>query len=69
MSKFCKECGIDENNSSLPEAGSAANKILIKGSSERLRHMLDKHDLGSGVATCGCVVMDYAFYPCKSHSE
>lgn len=70
MSKnTCSECGINEINRPLAEAGAAANKIMLKGSSERLRHMLDEHDLGSGIADCGCTVFDYAFYPCKEHTR
>jgi len=52
----------------MPEAGRLATSIQLRGNSENLRRSLKKHDLGSGVADCGCVVMDYRFYPCQKHS-
>lgn len=44
------------------------DQILVNVSSERLQQVLAERDLGSGVADCGCVVMDYRFYACKKHS-
>jgi len=67
MSSKCHDCGRNDADRSLPEAGSAVNKVMLRGSSKALRHALDAHDLGSGVVDCGCVVMDYQFYPCKKH--
>ncbi|OGM99950.1 MAG: hypothetical protein A3B91_04920 [Candidatus Yanofskybacteria bacterium RIFCSPHIGHO2_02_FULL_41_29] len=65
MNKKC--CSLAEKKGPLPEAGSGVDKIRIGGTSEQLKHALDAHDLGSGVADCGCVVMDYRFCPCKKH--
>ncbi len=65
----CPECGSDESKRPLPEAGSAVHKFQLSGTSESLRHTLEAHDLSTGAADCGCVVMDYQFYPCKNHSK
>lgn len=53
----------------MPEAGSSADKVRLGGSSTALRRALEERDLGTGVADCGCVVMDYQFYPCPAHAE
>ena len=66
MDKKC--CSLAGKECPIPEAGSGVDKVLIGRTSEQLKHALDVHDLGTGVADCGCVVMDYRFYPCKKHS-
>lgn len=62
-----KCCKLADEEGLLPEAGSGVARMCLGGTSVQLKHALDAHDLGSGVADCGCVVMDYQFYPCKKH--
>lgn len=65
MDKKC--CSLADKESPVPEAGSGVDKIRIGGTRKQLKHALDAHDLGTGAADCGCVVMDYQLYPCKKH--
>lgn len=65
MDKKC--CSLAGEESLLPEAGPGVDKIRIGGTRQQLKHALNAHDLGTGVADCGCVVMDYRFYPCQKH--
>ncbi len=65
MSGKC--CSFAGKKGPLPEAGSAVNHVKFGGTSKDLKHALNAHDLGTGAADCGCVVMDYRFYPCKKH--
>lgn len=58
-----------EEDRPLPEAGKLVHSIRLRGTSEQLRRDLKDYDLGTGVADCGCVVMDYRFYPCKKHEN
>lgn len=64
MSEYCN---LASKRSLISGAGPGAERIKVGGTSEQLRHALDEHDLGTGVVHCGCVVMDYRFYPCKGH--
>lgn len=51
----------------MPGAGKLATSVRLGGTVDSLLAALDDHDLGTGVADCGCVVMDWRFYPCDAH--
>jgi len=59
---------VSKKSRPLPEAGKLVHSMQLSGTSEQLQQNLRDHDLGSGAADCGCVVMDYRFYPCKKHT-
>jgi hypothetical protein len=62
-------CNLASKERLISEAGPGAERCMATRTSKQLKHALNKHDLSTGVADCGCVVMDYRFYPCEKHSQ